>query len=249
MSEDIALVTGASSGLGEAFCRALAPRCKRIIAVARRGAALDALAAELAAEVEVIPVVADLASIEGCARTMEALRQRGPVSILVNNAGFGALGPFAESDITAQQAMVSVHIDASIQLCRAALPYMREQGGGSIINVGSVLALAAMTDTAVYSATKAFLASFSAILQEEERAHGIRVQCLCPGLTRTGFHEAEAFTGSALSDVPDAMWMTAEAVVAHSLEALLREEVVVVPGEGNRQMAQASLQRQLELLA
>ncbi|MFV8820038.1 SDR family NAD(P)-dependent oxidoreductase [Haliea sp. E17] len=248
MSDDIALVTGASSGLGEAFCRALASRCKRIIAVARRGAALEALAAELAGEVEVIPVVADLASIEGNARTLEALRQRGPVSILVNNAGFGALGPFAESAITAQQAMVSVHIDATINLCRAALPFMREQGGGYIINVGSVLALAPLPGTAVYSATKAFLANFSAVLQEEERPHGIRVQCLCPGLTRTGFHEAEGFSGSGPGEFPEAMWMQPDAVVAHSLAALAHEEVIVVPGEVNQQMAREALQRQLDLV-
>lgn len=248
MPGEIAMVTGASSGLGEAYCRALAASCERIIAVARRGETLAALAAELAGEVELVPVTADLASVEGVARSIEALRQKGPVSVLVNNAGFGTHGRFAELPITAQQRMVSVHVDASLNLCRAAIPPMRALGRGAIINVASVTALAPMAGTAVYAASKAFLANFSLALQDEEDAHGIRVQCLCPGLSRTGFHQTAAFADFDLSAVPDSAWMAPEAVVTTSLQALAdpdRQRVIVVPGEGNRQMAVAGLQRQL----
>ncbi len=249
MATEIALVTGASSGLGAAFCRALAPRCKRIVAVARRGEALDALAEELKGETEVVPIVADLASVEGVARTMEALRQRGVVTILVNNAGFGSHGAFAQSSIGDQQGMVNVHIDASLSLSRAALPFMRELGRGAIINLGSVTALAPLAGTAVYAATKAFLVNYSLALQEEERAYGIKVQCLCPGLVRSEFHATPAFADFNLGGLPDEAWLEADAVVSASLAALEKGAgVIVVPGEGNRQMALAGLQRQLESL-
>src|SRR5690554_2950959 len=95
----IALVTGASAGIGEAFCRQLAPRCEKIIAVARRPERLAALARELAAETELVAVAADLTTVEGVTRVLEALRQQGPVDTLVNNAGFSTFGPFADSDI------------------------------------------------------------------------------------------------------------------------------------------------------
>lgn len=240
-----ALVTGASSGIGEQFCRALAGRCDRIIAVARRGERLEALAAELAGETEVVPVVADLATVEGVTRAMEALRQRGPVHYLVNNAGFSTLGPFAESSIDRELAMVRVHIDASVSLCRAALPFMIEAGGGCIINVASIGAFLPMRSTAGYGACKAFLASFSSSLQEEVAGRGVRVQCLCPGFTRTEIHDTDDFAGFDKQKIPEALWMQADEVVAASLAALGEERVLVIPGEGNVGLVRDALERQL----
>ena len=112
-----ALVTGASAGLGVEFCRQLASRCDVIIGVARRAERLTALAEELAGSVEMHVVAADLGSVEGVARTMEALRQRGPVDYLVNNAGFSTYGHFAELGIDSQRQMLDLHADASITLC------------------------------------------------------------------------------------------------------------------------------------
>lgn len=242
----VALVTGASSGIGEQFCRELAGRCDRIIAVARRGERLHALAGELAGQVEIVPVEADLATVEGVARTIEALRQRGPVRYLVNNAGFSTLGPVARSDIDRELQMVRVHVDACMSLCRAALPFMLEAGEGYIVNVASVGAFVPMRSTAVYGACKAFMASYSTSLQEEVASGGVRVQCLCPGFTHTGIHHTADFAGFDKERVPAGLWMDVKPVVAASLAALDSGEVLLVPGAHNVQMVREGLQRRLD---
>ena len=146
-----ALVTGASAGLGIEFCRQLSARCEVIIAVARRRERLEELARELSGAVELHPVAADLATIEGVTATMEALRQKGPVDLLVNNAGYSTFGNFENLDIDGQRGMLTLHADTTITLCRAAIPFMRELGGGSIINVSSLGAFAPGKGLAVSS--------------------------------------------------------------------------------------------------
>lgn len=244
----VALVTGASAGLGVEFCRQLARRCDVIIAVARRRDRLEALAAELAEQVEIHCIEADLTSVEGVAATMEALRQKGPVDYLVNNAGFSTYGEFADLPIDAQRAMLDLHCDTSITLSRAAIPFMRERGAGFIINVSSIGAFVPSKGLAVYGASKAFLNYFSSALAEEVRAMGIEVQALCPGYTRTEFHDDMAAQGFDRERIPEEFWMTAADVVAASLAALGSGQVVVVPGEGNRAMARAALEQQLSAL-
>ncbi len=243
----VALVTGASAGLGTEFCRQLAPRCDAIVAVARRGDRLGSLADSLDGTVEVHCLEADLATVEGVARTLEWIRQKGPVRYLVNNAGFGTTAEFGEASINRQRGMVDLHIDATISLCRAAIPFMREQGGGAIINVSSLGSLVVSKGIAVYGGTKAFLNYFSESLQAELADSGIEVQALCPGFTRTEFHDAmdEAFDRQR---IPEELWMTAEDVVAESLAALGSGRVLVVPGEANRAIARSGLQRQLDAL-
>jgi short-subunit dehydrogenase len=243
-----ALVTGASAGLGAEFCRQLAPCCDVLIAVARRRERLDALAVELAGAVEMHCLEADLGTIEGVARTMEAIRQQGPVDYLVNNAGFGTFGRFDQLSIDSQRAMLSLHIDASITLCRAAIPFMRERGVGTIINVSSVGSFMPGQHIAVYGATKAFLNYYSQALQAELSGTGIEVQALCPGFTRTEFHDALAHEGFDHNRIPEQMWMSAQAVVAASLAALGSGQVLVVPGEDNRNFALLGLQQQLDSL-
>jgi short-subunit dehydrogenase len=243
-----ALVTGASAGLGAEFCRQLAARCDVIIAVARRGDRLAALAAELGDRVDVRCLQADLGSIEGVAATMEVIRQQGPVRYLVNNAGFGTSGNFATLSIDSQRAMVNLHIDATITLCRAAIPFMRESGGGAIINVSSLGSFVQGAGMAVYGASKAFLNYYSAALQAELAGSGIEVQALCPGFTRTEFHDALAAKGFDPQRIPEQMWMTAPDVVAASLAALGSGKVVVVPGADNQAIARLGLQQQLESL-
>jgi short-subunit dehydrogenase len=243
-----ALVTGASAGLGVEFCRQLAERCDVIIAVARRGERLAQLAEELSGRAEVHPVEADLTTVEGVARTMEALRQQGPVDYLVNNAGFGTFGAFPDLGIEGQREMVSLHIDASITLCRAAIPFMRERGRGHIINVSSVGAFLPSAGIAVYGASKAFLNFFSLALQAELEGTGIEVQALCPGYTHTDFHRDLERQGFSKGQVPQQMWMEAPDVVAASLAALGSGRVLVVPGEGNLELARAGCQRLLDAL-
>ena len=184
-----ALVTGASAGLGAEFCRQLASRCEIIIAVARRAERLEQLRTELADRVELHAIQADLNSVEGVTRVMEALRQRGPVDYLVNNAGFGTYGHFSDVGIDGQRDMIGLHIDATITLCRAAIPFMRERGGGHIINVSSVGAFLPGKGVAVYGATKAFINYFSLALQAELAGTDIEVQALCPGYIRTNIQK------------------------------------------------------------
>jgi short-subunit dehydrogenase len=239
MSEQktIALVTGASSGLGLEFCRQLASRCDVILAVARRIDRLEKLAEELAGRVEVHPVQADLSSVEGVAHTMEMLRQKGPADILVNNAGFSPYGYFADVPIDGQRAMLDLHCDAVITLSRAAIPFMRERGAGTIINVSSLGSFLPGAGLTVYGATKAFLNYFSQSLQAELVGAGIEVQVLCPGLVRTEIHDPMVEQGFDHSRFPDEMWMESPAVVAESIAAIGSGQLFVIPGEGNRELA------------
>ena len=241
-----ALVTGASAGLGREFCRQLASRCDVIIAVARREDRLVALATELAGTAEVHCLEADLGSVEGVAKTMETIRQQGPVDYLVNNAGFSTFGNFADLPIEGQRAMVNLHIDASITLCRAVIPFMCERGRGVVINVSSLGSFVPGKGMAVYGATKAFLNYYSLALQAELVGTGIEVQALCPGFTRTEFHDPMADNGFDRTRVPEQMWMAADTVVAASLAALGSEQVLVVPGEDNPGFARMGLQQQLD---
>jgi short-subunit dehydrogenase len=243
-----ALVTGASAGMGVEFCRQLADRCDVIIAVARRRDRLEQLQQELSGRTEVHPIQADLNTVEGLARAMEALRQLGPVDYLVNNAGFSTLGDFADQQIQSQRDMVGLHVDATITLCRTAIPYMRERGGGYIINVSSIGAFLPGKGLAVYGATKAFLNCYSQSLQAELAGTGIEVQALCPGYTHTEFHADIEKAGFDKSRVPADMWMNADAVVAASLAALGSGKVLVVPGETNIGLARKGLQTQLDAL-
>lgn len=245
-NKTIALVTGASSGLGREFCRQLASHCDVIIAVARRAERLAELADELAGAAEVHAVVADLATVEGVARTLDTMRQKGPVNILVNNAGFSPYGRFADVSIELQRGMLELHCDASISLCRAAIPFMRDAGGGFIVNVSSLGAFLPGPGLSVYGATKAFLNYFTQCLHAELAATGIEVQALCPGLVRTEIHEPMKAQGFDPDAFPEDMWMAPAEVVTASLESRGSGQLFVIPGQGNRRLARAGLQSLLE---
>lgn len=247
MAKGIALVTGASSGIGAEFCRQLLPYCRKQLLVGRREAELETLAQELrAAGCEAVVLLADLADPLAVTRLVEAIRQQGPVTWLINNAGFSTLGPFEQQTIDSQLDMVSVHINATLTLTRAALPFMREAGEGVVINVSSVVSLLPFQGVAVYGGTKAFLNNFSEALAGELVGSGIKVQCLLPGYTRTDFHGRDSFAGFDPAKVPDTMWMDAADVVAESLAALDEGPVVFVAGALNRQVVHDALGKQLE---
>jgi short-subunit dehydrogenase len=236
------LVTGASAGIGAAFARACAAHSESLLLVARRSERLEALAGGLDAGCRVEVLVADLASLEGQARTVEALRQGDVPDLLINNAGFSTLGPFAASDLDAELAMQRLHEDACLALTRAALPGMIEARRGAVINVSSIAALLRLPGVATYAATKAFLLSFTRSLHAELDGSGVQAQCLCPGYTRTEIHSRESFSGFDASRVPDDQWMEASEVVGESLAALATpSRWLVVPGEHNRALLRKSL--------
>ena len=232
-----ALVTGASAGIGAAFAEALAARGNDLVLVARDTARLDQLAARLksAHGVDGEVLTADLTAEDGVSTVEERLRT--PVDLLVNNAGFGTVGKFAELPLEAELREIQLNVVALVRLCRAALQAMIEQGAGGIINVASVAAFQPTPFNATYGATKAFVRSFSHSLHEEARGTGVRVTVLCPGFTKTEFQER---AGIDSSGIPGFLWQAAEEVVAAGLQANDRNRAECVPGILNRVSASLS---------
>jgi hypothetical protein len=227
-----ALVTGASAGIGAAFARRLAREHYDLIIVARVRERLEELAAELRAEhrgeVEVLP--ADLTDAPEL-HIVEKLVAGANLDLLVNNAGFGTVGAFAQLDVAKEEDEIRLNIVALMRLTRAALPGMIARHRGGIINVSSMAGLQPAPYNATYGATKAFVNSFTEALHEELRGTGVVVQALCPGFTRTEF---QARAGIDVSNIPSFAWMTAEAVVDASLSALRSGELICIPGLANR---------------
>ncbi|MBN1555512.1 MAG: SDR family oxidoreductase [Phycisphaerae bacterium] len=223
----VALVTGASAGLGSVFARTLAKQGYDLILVARRAERLEALAAELAelgAAGEVCP--ADLTKDADLARVEEKIRNCDRLTMLVNNAGFGLDKLFHESDLAGQSAMARLHVLAPTHLTHAALPGMVSRGSGAVINVSSVAAWLQGAGGVMYCATKAFLNSFTLSLAVELDGLGVRVQALCPGFTYTEFHDV---LGMDRKLVPKFWWLDAQYVVDQSLRDLKRGKVISIP--------------------
>lgn len=219
----IALVTGASSGIGEAFARKLAARGYDLILVARR---LDRLT-QLGLGAQCI--AADLTSPEGLAKTEEAIRNCDRLALLVNNAGFGTLGRFWEADLAGQEKMHRLHVLATMRLTHAALANMVPRGAGSVINVSSVAAFFQSEGNVSYCATKAWMNSFTEGIAVEltRLKSAVRVQALCPGFTLTEFHDT---LGVDRGKIPRFLWMAADEIVNASLRGLDRGKVIVIPG-------------------
>jgi hypothetical protein len=234
-----AWVTGASAGIGAVFARRLAQEHFDLALVARSRERLDALAAEVTeahgVACDVVP--ADLTVAAQLHGVAELIAGDGALERMVNNAGFGTVGPFAELDPDHEEEEIRLNVVALTRLTRAALPGMIARGHGAVINVSSMAAFQPAPQNATYAATKAFVNSFTEALHEELRGTGVQVQALCPGFTRTEFQDR---AGIDVSGLPSFVWMTAEAVVDASLAALRRGEVVCVPGLGNRLFATAT---------
>ena len=232
-----ALITGASSGIGEAVARDVAARgVGRLILVARRHDALERVAEELRGEhgttVEVL--LADLAEPSGRSLVGDRLADAGsPVELLVNNAGFGTSGRFAELDPAAEERMVAVNVVALQQLTRAVLPGMLERGRGAVVNVASIASLVPMPDMATYAATKAFVASFSEALHEETRGTGVTVSAALVGFTRTEFAD-HLPAGTGAEGVPAFAWMDAADVAREMVDGASKGQALIVPGLGYR---------------
>ncbi len=221
-----ALVTGASEGIGKVFAKALAQEGYLITAVARNEARLNALVKELGAEHSAI--AADLSTESGQAKVAAAL-EAGHFDLLVNNAGVGTSGGFLDHSIEKQKAMLRLNCEALTSLSYAFLK--NAKSGDALINVSSTLAFLPMPSLGLYSATKAFVTSFTESLWFEQKKRGIYVMGLCPGITATSF---QVNAGGRTEDVPASLAQTPEQVVAVALKALkTRTKPTVISGTQN----------------
>ncbi len=241
-----ALITGASGGIGEVFARKLAARGKNIMLVARSESKLATVCDVLrrAHQIDAQYVALDLAEKDAPARLFAETVRRGlEVETLVNNAGFGAVGEFATSEIERELGMIDLNVRSLVELTHRYLAPMRVRGSGAIINVASTAAFQAVPYMATYAATKAFVLSFSEALWEENRAHGIKVLALCPGATETNF-----FKVAGTETPPSAITQKPEEVVETALRALARGRGHVVSGWGNFLMVEAERLTQRSLV-
>lgn len=229
-SRPVALITGASSGLGRAFATHLARDGYDLVLVARDASRLQELATELGergATCEVLP--ADLAKDDDVTRVVARIDAATP-DLLINNAGFGTRGSLARTSRPDQDAMIRVHVLAAHRLAQAAAQGMVPRGRGGIINVSSIASWIVSPGNVNYNATKAWQRVFVEALALEVEGKGVYVQALCPGYTHTDFHQRG---GMDKKRVPAWWWMSADRVVADSIRALQRRRpVVVVPGFG-----------------
>jgi short-subunit dehydrogenase len=213
----VAVITGASAGLGAEFARQLRAEGYELLVVARRAERLAAIEGER--------WVADLSGEAEVERLAAHLASRDDIALLVNNAGFGTQGFFAETALEAQMAMHRLHVLATVRLTRAVLPQMLRRRAGAIVNVSSVAGFGRSANNVSYCATKAWTNAFSEGLWLELQGTGVSVQALCPGFTYTEFHDV---MGSDRAKHPRWMWMDAAFVVEESLRNLGR--LYVVPG-------------------
>ena len=243
----LALITGASSGLGRAYAVQLAAACWDLVPVARREERLEALATEIRAvsPVTVEPLVADLTDPVGLAAA-EARIARG-VDLIVNSAGFAGYMPFSSLPVEVADSLVAIHVRAVTRLTRAAVAVMPQRGGGAIINIASLLAFSESVSMgrfsrATYAGCKAFIVAFTQLVAQEVEAQGIRVQVCCPGAVATEFHDVAEVSRPLAA-------MSADDVVTASLHALESGEVVCVPGLGDPAVVDRYHEAQRQMLA
>jgi short-subunit dehydrogenase len=230
MRRPVAIITGASSGIGEVFARKLAPDYDLLL-IARNKERLESLAQELARPgAEVAVLAADLSDGAQLKMVAERIAAQSNLMLLVNNAGFGARAPFWEADVEVLDKMHRLHITALLRLSHAALRVMVPQNRGAIVNVASVAAFARRAGSISYGATKTWVTAFTEGLYADLKAAAslVYVQALCPGYTYSAFHDVLREDRSQLA--PAAMWLTAEKVVDDSLRGMRERKLYVVPG-------------------
>jgi short-subunit dehydrogenase len=223
-----ALITGASSGIGAVYAERLARRGHDLIIVARSADRLSALAARIHRETgrHVETLVADLGSADGTARVEAVLREDATIRVLVNNAGFGAAAPLLDADVDQMEAMISLNVTALTRLTYAAAPAFVAHGGGTIINIASIVAIAPEILNGVYGASKAYVLALSQSLNHELADKGLRVQAVLPGATATDFWNV---AGVSMDQLPHGIVMSAEDMVDAALAGLDQGERVTIP--------------------
>ncbi len=236
------LVTGASSGLGSEIARQLARRGRGVTLVARREPLLHGLAEELAStgvRVEVLP--ADLTDADARAALAKEVEARGLlVEVLVNNAGFSTVGPVRLADRDRELAMVRTDVEAVVDLCTLFVPAMASRRRGAVLNTASTAGFQPLPGQAGYSASKAFVLSYTQALRAELHPLGVTVTALCPGPVETGFAEVAGFSeDEATAALPKFLWVAAPEVARAAVDGLEKDKAVVIPGLGNRVGAMA----------
>lgn len=240
MGRDLAVITGASAGMGAEFARQVAAKGYDLLLVARRPERLQQVADTITpihnVRCEILPC--DLADENDVAQLDKRLRSADNLGLLVNNAGFGTLGYFWKNPLENQQKMHQVHVIAALRLCHAALQPMLKRDKGAIINVSSVAGFVTGPGSISYSATKTWMNRFTEglSLELELAKSRVKVQALCPGYTRTEFHQTLEMDPS---NIPGWMWLSAERVVRESLDALPTGKLFVIPGKRYRSMLRA----------
>ena len=226
-----AVITGASSGLGESYAKRLANDGYDLILVARQQEKLEAIAQELqeAHGINVTIAVVDLIDEKAVCQLADQLAAMDNIAMLINNAGFGSRGDFVDVSAEAHHDMIKLHVATTAVLTRAVLPQMIVNGHGAIISISSTAAFFRGHDRVNYGATKLYLNAFSESLQIELEGTGVRVQTLCPGFMYTGFHN-----DFGRPSIPSFLWMTTDDTVDVSLNALNKKSVIVVPGWANQ---------------
>ena len=244
-SKGTALITGASSGIGAVYADRLARQGYDLILVARNRAKLTALANRLSDETgrNVEVVAADLKDKADLLRIEQILRTDASITLLVNNAGVGAVMPLLESPVDDMQDMITLNITALTRLAYAVAPGFVARGSGTVINIASIVAIAPEILNGVYGATKAFVLALSQSMQHELAAKGVRIQAVLPGATATDFW-SEA--GNPVENLPQEIVMSAEDMVDAALVGLASGEVVTIPGlHDGSQWDQYEAQRQV----
>lgn len=240
MTRRLALVTGASAGIGAAFARTLAAQGWDLALTARRRDRLETLAAQLKAShgAESLVLPADLADPAAPAALLAEIEKAGrPIGMLINNAGYGLPGAFLNTTWADQAAFHQVMTTAPTELCHRVLPQMAGARFGRIVNVASLAGLLpGARGHTLYAAAKAFLVRLSQSLHAECFGTGIHVSALCPGFTYSEFHDVNGTRGQ-VSQMPRWMWMTAEQVVDAGLRGVEANDPVVVPGAPNKGIA------------
>jgi uncharacterized protein len=227
-SKGLAVITGASSGIGAVYADRLARRGYDLLLVARNTRRMDKLAGKLAEETgrKIEVMTADLTNRNGVARLEQFLRDDPRVTLLVNNAGVAAITPLLNSDVAEMSRMIALNVEAPTRLTYAVVPPLVKRGAGVIINIASIVAIAPERLNGVYGGTKAFVLGFSQSLRHELANTGVKVQVVLPGATATDLWKA---AGKPVEELPKEIVMTAEDMVDAALAGLDQGEFVTIP--------------------
>jgi len=247
MSQHLALITGASSGIGATYAKQLAARGTNLILVARDEARLNLLAQSLREShgVEVSVLAADLTNHDDLQRVDHEIQQNKAITLLVNNAGMTVEGEFIDGDIAKIQTMLTLNIVALTQLAHTAAQAFRARRNGTIVNIASVLALVSESANGAYNASKAYVLSLTRNLHRELAESGVRMQAVLPGLTRTEIFER---AGKSINEIPAEMLMEVDDLVSAALRGLDAGELVTIPSVEDVQLWQSYEEARIAIL-